>query len=61
MIEAVDIYGGKHRVAMFHAVSRLYSSANYNDNFVQHADPEILRTPLEGVALVMKAMGIDKV
>lgn len=47
--------------ASFRAVARLYSSANYNDNFVQHADPEVLRTPLEGVALVMKAMGIDKV
>ncbi|CAL8464255.1 g3790 [Coccomyxa elongata] len=40
---------------------RLYSSAHFNDNFPQHSDPEVLRTPLEGVALVMKAMGIDKV
>jgi ATP-dependent RNA helicase DHX37/DHR1 len=42
-------------------VARLYSSAHFNDNFPQHGDPEVLRTPLEGVALVMKAMGIDKV
>ncbi len=41
--------------------NRLYSSAHFNDNFPQHSDPEVLRTPLEGVALVMKAMGIDKV
>ena len=40
---------------------RLYSSAHFNDSFPQHGDPEVLRTPLEGVALVMKAMGIDKV
>ncbi|EIE25583.1 P-loop containing nucleoside triphosphate hydrolase protein [Coccomyxa subellipsoidea C-169] len=40
---------------------RLYSSAHFHDNFPQHGDPEVLRTPLEGVALVMKAMGIDKV
>jgi ATP-dependent RNA helicase DHX37/DHR1 len=39
----------------------LYSSAHFNDSFPQHADPEVLRTPLEGVALIMKAMGIDKV
>lgn len=42
-------------------MARLYSSAHFNDNFPQHGDPEVLRTPLEGVALVMKAMGIDKV
>ncbi len=41
--------------------NRLYSSAHFNDNFPHHSDPEVLRTPLEGVALVMKAMGIDKV
>lgn len=40
---------------------RLYSSAHFNDSFPLHADPEVLRTPLEGVALAMKAMGVDKV
>lgn len=40
---------------------RLYSSAHFNDSFPQHSDPEVLKTPLEGVALIMKAMGIDKV
>ena len=40
---------------------RLYSSAHFNDSFPQHTDPEVLKTPLEGVALIMKAMGIDKV
>eukprot|EP00884_Botryococcus_braunii_P019188 jgi/Botrbrau1/5953/Bobra.0366s0123.1 len=40
---------------------RLYSSAVYNDTFRQHAPPEILVTPLEGVLLSMRAMGIDKV
>ncbi len=39
---------------------RLYSSAHFNDSFPPHADPEVLRTPLEGVALAMKAMGIDR-
>lgn len=40
---------------------RLFSSAHFNDSFPQHSDPEVLKTPLEGVALMMKAMGIDKV
>ncbi len=40
---------------------RLYSSAHFNDSFPEHSDPEVLRTPLEAVALVMKAMGVDKV
>ena len=43
------------------SVRRLYSSAHFNDSFPQHSDPEVLKTPLEGVALIMKAMGIDKV
>ncbi len=43
------------------SVCRLYSSAHFNDSFPQHSDPEVLKTPLEGVALIMKAMGIDKV
>ena len=40
---------------------RLFSSAVFNDQFDQHTAPEILNTALEGVILVMKAMGIDKV
>jgi len=43
------------------ASCRLFSSAHFNDSFPQHSDPEVLKTPLEGVALMMKAMGIDKV
>jgi hypothetical protein len=27
----------------------------------QHTDPEIANTPLEGVVLLLKAMGVDKV
>ena len=42
-------------------VRRLYSSAHFNDSFPQHSDPEVLKTPLEGVTLLMKAIGIDKV
>ncbi len=40
---------------------RLYSSAHFNDTFVEHGAPEIANTALEGVVLVMKAMGVDKV
>jgi ATP-dependent RNA helicase DHX37/DHR1 len=39
----------------------LFSSAVFNDTFPQHSPPEILLTPLEGVLLSMKAMGVDKV
>jgi HrpA-like RNA helicase len=42
-------------------VYRLFSSAHFNDNFKQHSDPEIANTPLEGVVLLLKAMGVDKV
>jgi ATP-dependent RNA helicase DHX37/DHR1 len=42
-------------------VYRLFSSAHFNDNFKQHSDPEIVNTPLEGVVLLLKAMGVDKV
>lgn len=42
-------------------VYRLFSSAHFNDNFRQHSDPEIANTPLEGVVLLLKAMGVDKV
>lgn len=40
---------------------RLYSSALYEDYFEQFTQPEILRMPVEGVALQMKAMHIDAV
>ena len=40
---------------------RLFSSAHFNDTFPEHTPPEIVNTPLEGVVLVMKAMGVDKV
>ena len=53
---------GQHSLScVIAAVRRLYSSAHFNDSFPQHSDPEVLKTPLEGVALIMKAMGIDKV
>lgn len=42
-------------------VYRLYSSAHFNDSFKQHTDPEIANTSLEGVVLLLKAMGVDKV
>ena len=41
--------------------ARLFSSAVYNDDFAQHSPPEVLNTALEGVVLVMKAMGVEKV
>ncbi|KAF3793817.1 ATP-dependent RNA helicase [Nymphaea thermarum] len=40
---------------------RLYSSAIFSNVFPEFSDPEILKTPVEGVLLVMKFMGIDKV
>ncbi|RSH92899.1 putative ATP-dependent RNA helicase DHR1 [Saitozyma podzolica] len=40
---------------------RLYSSALFEDHFQQFAEPEILRMPIEGVVLQMKAMAIDQV
>jgi ATP-dependent RNA helicase DHX37/DHR1 len=40
---------------------RLYSSALFEDHFKQFAEPEILRMPIEGVVLQMKAMAIDQV
>ncbi|PWY98008.1 P-loop containing nucleoside triphosphate hydrolase protein [Testicularia cyperi] len=40
---------------------RLYSSAVYEDHFTQFSSPEILRTPVEGLVLSMKAMNIDNV
>ncbi|KAF2137313.1 uncharacterized protein K452DRAFT_278730 [Aplosporella prunicola CBS 121167] len=40
---------------------RLYSSAVYERDFLQYAEPEILRTPIEGLVLQLKGMGIHKV
>lgn len=40
---------------------RLYSSAVYEADFADYTDPEILRTPIEGVVLQMKSMGLHNV
>ena len=40
---------------------RLYSSALYENHFEKFSKPEILRMPIEGVVLNMKAMNIDAV
>lgn len=40
---------------------RLYSSAHFSDTFPEHTPPEIINTPLEGVVLMMKALGVNKV
>ena len=40
---------------------RLYSSAVYERDFAEFAEPEITRTPIEGVVLQLKTMGIPKV
>ncbi|KAK0543984.1 putative ATP-dependent RNA helicase DHR1 [Tilletia horrida] len=40
---------------------RLYSSAMYEDHFEEFSSPEIVRTPVEGLVLSMKAMNIDQV
>ncbi|KAI6044780.1 P-loop containing nucleoside triphosphate hydrolase protein [Pisolithus marmoratus] len=40
---------------------RLYSSALYEHYFSSFSDPEILRTPIEGIVLQMKGMNIDAV
>ncbi|PYI00132.1 P-loop containing nucleoside triphosphate hydrolase protein [Aspergillus ellipticus CBS 707.79] len=40
---------------------RLYSSAIYENEFSEYTDPEILRTPIEGVVLQMKSMGLHNV
>ncbi|OJD36552.1 deah-box rna helicase [Diplodia corticola] len=40
---------------------RFYSSAVYERDFKQYAEPEILRTPIEGLVLQLKSMGIHKV
>ncbi|KMU76948.1 pre-mRNA-splicing factor ATP-dependent RNA helicase prp16 [Coccidioides immitis RMSCC 3703] len=40
---------------------RLYSSALYEEAFQEYTEPEILRTPIEGVVLQMKCMGLHHV
>ncbi|CAN6468635.1 unnamed protein product [Victoria cruziana] len=40
---------------------RLYSSAVFSNIFPEFSDPEILKTPVEGVLLILKFMNIDKV
>ncbi|KAJ5341663.1 hypothetical protein N7541_010787 [Penicillium brevicompactum] len=40
---------------------RMYSSAVYEADFAEYTDPEILRTPIEGVVLQMKSMGLHNV
>lgn len=40
---------------------RLYSSAVYERDFQEFADPEILRMPIEGVVLQLKAMNLQHI
>jgi ATP-dependent RNA helicase DHX37/DHR1 len=40
---------------------RMYSSAVYEGEFAEYTEPEILRTPIEGVVLQMKSMGLHNV
>ncbi|ORX66252.1 P-loop containing nucleoside triphosphate hydrolase protein [Linderina pennispora] len=40
---------------------RLFSSAVFNDQFPRFSVPEIMRMPIEGVVLQMKAMNLDNV
>ena len=40
---------------------RLYSSAVYERDFIEHAEPEILRMPVEGVVLQLKSMDLQHV
>ena len=40
---------------------RMYSSAVFENDFEEYTDPEILRTPIEGVVLQMKSMGLHNV
>lgn len=40
---------------------RLYSSAVYERDFPQFADPELLRMPIEGVVLQLKSMNLQNV
>lgn len=40
---------------------RLYSSAAFSNEFSDFSDAEITKIPVDGVVLLMKSMGIDKV
>ncbi|KAK1428153.1 hypothetical protein QVD17_16981 [Tagetes erecta] len=40
---------------------RLYSSAVFNNIFADFSTPEILKTPVDGVILLMKSMGIKEI
>ena len=40
---------------------RIYSSAVYDNEFVQFSDPEILCRPIEDLVLQMKSIGVDHV
>ena len=40
---------------------RLYSSAVYERDFLEHSEPEILRMPIEGVVLHLKSMELHNV
>ena len=40
---------------------RLYSSAVYERDFEEHAEPEILRAPIEGIVLQLKSMNLQHV
>ncbi|ORX79504.1 P-loop containing nucleoside triphosphate hydrolase protein [Anaeromyces robustus] len=40
---------------------RLFSSAVFNDQFEDFSKPEILKTPIDGVVVQMKSMGISQV
>ena len=42
-------------------VYRMYSAAVYDQRMEEQVEPEVLREPLEGVVLMMKGMGIDRV
>lgn len=56
----VFLAGRAGRTAAGHCY-RLYSSAKYNDDFVEFAVPDIQKKPVEDLMLQMKCMGIDKV
>ena len=40
---------------------RLYSSAVYERDFLEYSEPEILRTPVEGIVLQLKSMDLQHV
>ncbi|KAJ2804411.1 putative ATP-dependent RNA helicase DHR1, partial [Coemansia furcata] len=40
---------------------RIFSSAVFNDQFPKFSEPEVMRMPIEGVVLQMKAMNLDNV